>query len=143
MADAVAAKETHCKMIGVSSLAAMRSEDEGIETTPFTPDIKRRNIGEHEIYPIAIRRILFCIPVPRNRVFSVESTLRFAFIVDAIKPNNTLEKNMQFGVAAGVLCYLEQWLKDVRYDLFEILHHTTRLVYIVKTGHLDKPTDIR
>ena len=143
MADTVAAKKTCCKVVRVTSLTTMRSQNKGIEATLFSPNIERCDVGKHEVNPIAIWRILFCVPVLRNRVFAVKSALCFAFIVDTVKSNNTLKKNVQFRVAPRVLGDLKQWLKNIRYDLLKIFHHATRFVYIIQTRDLDQPTNIR
>lgn len=77
------------------------------------------------------------VPLPWNGVFAVEATLCLALVIDAIETDNALEEDVQFRVTAGILGHLEERLEDIGDDLFEVLHHTTRLVHIVKTGHLN------
>ncbi len=40
MTDAVAAQHGRCDVIDVAGFAAMRSENEGIEASPLTPDVQ-------------------------------------------------------------------------------------------------------
>lgn len=142
MANAMTAKEADCKMVRITSLTTMRSQDESTEAALLSPNVKRSHIGEHKVNPITVRRVLFCIPVSGNWVLPVKSALRFAFIIHTIKPNNTLKKNVQLGVGARVPSYLKQGLKNICYDLLEVLHHTAGLVHIIQAWHLDEPTDI-
>lgn len=107
MADAMAAKEAYCKMIRITSFTTMRSQDKCIETTLLPPVIEGGDVGEHKIDPMAIRRVLFGIPIFGNRILPVEPPFCFAFIIDAVKSDNPLEENMKLGVAARILSNLK------------------------------------
>lgn len=123
MADAVAAQEANSQMVRVAGLTAMRSKDEGVESSALPPIVERRNIGKHEVDPIAVRRVLLGVPFAGNRILAVEPTFRLALVIDTIKSNHALQEDVKLGVAGGVLGHFEQWLEHVGDDLFEVLHH--------------------
>lgn len=123
VADAVAAQEADGQMIGVTSLTAVRTKDESVESSALPPIVERGNIGKHEVDPIAIRWILLGVPFAGNRVLAVEPTLGLALVINTIESDHSLEEDMKLGVTGGVLGHFEQWLENIRDDLFEVLHH--------------------
>lgn len=107
MADTMAAEETNCKMVRVPGFATVWSEDKCIEATLLSPKIERRHVSEHKVNPIGVGRVLFGIPRPRNWILPIQTAFGFALIIDTIKADNTLEKDVQFRVAARILCHFE------------------------------------
>jgi hypothetical protein len=71
-----------------------------------------------------------------------QSPLDFALIVDTVEADDTLKKDVKFGVRRGVLGNFEKGLEDVDNNLLKGVHKTTALVHVEETGYLDEPPDI-
>jgi hypothetical protein len=94
------------------------------------------------INPIVVRGVLCAIPFFGNRILLVQSTLNFTLVVHAVETNDSVEENMELGVAGRVFRDLEQGPKDILHHLFEVFHEPGVLIHIVKTWNLDKPPHI-
>ena len=100
------------------------------ESTLSAPVVQVRNVGEHVINPVigqscpwrigrrlyrpvAVWRGLSCTPQSRIGELLVVAPLCLGLIVNSIKPNDSLEENVEFGVRRRVLRDLEQRLEHV------------------------------
>lgn len=56
---------------------------------------------------------MFSVPHFGGRELAIKSPLRFGFIVDRVKPNDSLKENMKLRMGRGVLSYFKQGLENV------------------------------
>ena len=142
MTDTVAAEESNGQMVWITRLSAMGSKNKRVESSALTPVVEGSDVGKHEVQPVSVGRVLFSVPFPGDRIFSVQPALGLAFIVNTVKSDHSLEEDVKLGVAGRILRHLKQWLEDISDDLLVVLHHAAGLVNIVKTRHLNEPANV-
>ena len=124
-------------MVGVTRFAAMGAEQECVEPTLLPPNIERCNVREKVVHPVAVGRVLLGGPFLGGREFPIYPSFHLAFIVDTVKANDSLQKDVEFRVAGGILGNFKQWLEDVTHHFLEVMHQTSSLVHIKETRHLN------
>jgi hypothetical protein len=72
----------------------------------------------------------------------VNSTLCSTFVIDTIKANDTLEKNVQLGMGRRVLCNFEKRLENVLDHIFKTTNGFGFSIDIVEAWDLNQPTDM-
>jgi hypothetical protein len=87
-------EECGCEMVRISRFTTMRSKYKGVEVASFAPGVETCHVGEEVVDVIAIWRILFCIPLFWRRVFPIQSTFDFAFVVDRVETYYSLEEDV-------------------------------------------------
>jgi hypothetical protein len=73
------------------------------ETTKFSPVIQRTQICIHVIEIISVRRVEVVIPLLGQRIFAIDSSFWFRFVVHTVKSNTSLQEYMEIRVRARVL----------------------------------------
>lgn len=142
MAYTVAAEDGCCDMIYVAGFTTMRSKYEGIETAPLAPDVQGSHVGKQVINPVSVRWVLLGVPLFRWRIFPVQSSLDLALIVNTVKADHTLEKNVELRVARGVFGGLVERPKYVDDNLFIGVHLTLGFVHAEESGNLYEPSHV-
>ena len=72
------------------------------ETTKFSPVIQRAQVSIHVVEIISVRRVQVVIPLFGQRIFAIDSSFRFRFVIHTIKSNTSLQEYMEVGVRARV-----------------------------------------
>ena len=90
MADTVTGEDCSSEMVRITSLATVRTKDEGIEASLLTHDIQRCYVGEHVVDPVTVRRVLLRIPDSRDGELAEKSALDFALVIDAVEADDSL-----------------------------------------------------
>ena len=142
MAYAVAAEDGCCDMVHVTGLTTMRSKYEGIKTATSAPNVQGSHVGEQVIDPISVRWILLGVPLFRWWILPVKSSLDLAFIVNTIKADHTLKKNVELGMARRVFGDFVERPEYVDDDLFIGVHLTVGFVHAEESRDLYKPSHI-
>lgn len=106
-------------MVRVSSFSTVRAEDKCVESALLPPCVERRHVGKHEVDPVAVRRVLFSIPLLGDWELAVQSPLGLALIVNAVKTNHALQEDVQLRMAVRILRDFEQGLEDIANDVFK------------------------
>lgn len=75
--------------------------------------VQASNVRKQVVQPVRVRRRLFCVPELGVGELLVESTFSLRFIINAIKPNYTLEENVKFGMGCRVLGHFKKRLEDI------------------------------
>lgn len=103
------------------------------------------------------------VSIPKSwvRELLVDPAFSLTFIVHRVKPNNTLEEHVQFGMRSRVLRYFKERSKHIcgahafkalifetvhwvltDDNILELLNGTVRLVNVIQARNLNKPSDV-
>lgn len=142
MTDTMAAEDSSSQMVCITSLTGVRSKEEGVEASLFSPDVERSHVGKQIVDPVAVRGILFRVPDLWYRELLEQSAFRLTLVIDAVESNDSLQEDVEFGVASRVFGNFKQRLEEIDDDLFKIVHQAGRLVDVEEARHLDQPSDV-
>lgn len=112
------------------------------EATLLAEAVEGGHVGKHVVDVVTVGRVHGSVPDAGVRVLLVDAALSLGLIIDRVETNDSLEEDVEVGVAGRVLCDLEQRLEDVRDDLLKVLDRLGGLVDVVQTGYLDQPTNV-
>lgn len=142
MADTVAAQNGGGKMICISGLSTMRTQQEGIEPSKSSPCVQRCNVCEKMVDPVTVWGVLCSTPLSRNRELLENSSLNFALIVNAIESYDPLQEDMKLWMTARIFGNFKERLKHILNNLLKAVHQARRLVHVKQSRDLNEPPDI-
>lgn len=139
MTNAMAAKDCRRNVVYIASFTTVRSKYERIKPSPLPPLVERSHISEQMIDPIRVWRVLLSIPFLRWWIPSIQANFRLAFIINAIKADDALQKNMELLMLRGILGDFVKRLEYVDKDLLIRVHLMVCSVQAVEPWNLYEP----
>ncbi len=139
MTNAMAAKDGRRNMVYIASFTTVRSKHERVEPSSLPPLIQRNHISEEMIDPVRVWRVLLSIPFLRRRIPSIQANFRLAFIINAIKADDALQKHVELFMLRRILGGSVKRLEYVDKDLLIGVHLTIGFVQAVEPWNLYEP----